>query len=114
MTIPTRLTPAAMAALPLPVGRLSVQAFDTGTIELRYYSPDTTDAQVPHTRDELYFVVAGRGSFVRGDTRISFAAGDVLFAAAGEVHRFEDFTPDFATWVLFYGEERAGLLHLKD
>lgn len=108
MTIPTRVTPAALAAQPLPAGRLSAQAFDTGAIELRYYAPRDTDVQVPHARDELYFVISGHGSFVRGDTRVSFAPGDVLFAAAFEAHRFEAFTPDFATWVLFYGEEQVG------
>ncbi|MGD9603825.1 MAG: cupin domain-containing protein [Gammaproteobacteria bacterium] len=106
MTIPTRLTPSDIAALPLPAGRLSVQAFDTGEIELRHYAPRDADPQTPHTRDELYFVISGRGTFVRGDESVAFGPGDVLFAAAGEVHRFEDFTPDFATWVLFYGPVR--------
>jgi mannose-6-phosphate isomerase-like protein (cupin superfamily) len=96
-----------MAALPLPAGRLSKQAFDTGTIELRFYAPQGTDQQVPHDRDELYFVVAGTGAFVCERERVPFAPGDVLFAAAGETHRFEDFTPDFATWVLFYGPARG-------
>jgi len=31
--------------------------------------------------------------------------GDLLFVPAGIVHRFEDFTDDFATWVMFYGPE---------
>jgi mannose-6-phosphate isomerase-like protein (cupin superfamily) len=106
MTVPTRLTPSDMAALPLPDGRLSRQAFDTGEIELRFYAPQGTDQQVPHQRDELYFVAAGSGTFVREGERVPFAPGDVLFAAAGELHRFESFTPDFATWVLFYGPAR--------
>ncbi|MGE3848699.1 MAG: cupin domain-containing protein [Gammaproteobacteria bacterium] len=105
--IPTRLTPAAMAALPLPAGRLSVQALDSGDVELRYYAPRGSDEQTPHARDELYFVIAGSGSFVRAGASASFAPGDVLFAAAGEVHRFEDFTADFATWVLFYGPDKT-------
>jgi hypothetical protein len=107
MPIPTRLTPLDMAALPLPAGRLSKQAFDSGAIELRYYAPEGSDQQVPHDRDELYFVAAGTGWFVREGERVAFAPGDVLFAAAGETHRFEDFTPDFATWVLFYGPARG-------
>lgn len=37
--------------------------------------------------------------------RQPFGPGDFLFAAAGEIHRFEDFTPDLAVWVLFYGPE---------
>jgi mannose-6-phosphate isomerase-like protein (cupin superfamily) len=101
--VPTRLTPADLAAAPLPPGRLSKQAFDTGEVELRYYSPHGQDSQVPHDRDELYFVASGSGVFERARELVPFAAGDVLFAAAGEAHRFVEFSPDFATWVLFYG-----------
>jgi len=50
-------------------------------------------------------VVQGEGIFVNGDTRRPFGPGDVLFAAAGEVHRFEEFTDDFYTWVIFYGPD---------
>jgi mannose-6-phosphate isomerase-like protein (cupin superfamily) len=37
--------------------------------------------------------------------RETFGPGDFLFAPAGVEHRFEDFSKDFATWVLFYGPE---------
>ncbi len=103
---PTRLTAQQMAALPLPAGRLSVQAFTKDDIELRYYAPQSSDQQVPHSRDEFYIVITGRGQFVRAGDAVAFSAGDVLFAAAGEAHRFEDYTPDFATWVVFFGPER--------
>jgi uncharacterized cupin superfamily protein len=103
MTIPTRLMPDDMAKAPLTPGRLSRLAFDTGEIELRYYAPQGEDKQVPHERDELYFVVRGSGAFLRGAQRVSCGAGDVLFAAAGEPHRFVDFSADFSVWVLFYG-----------
>jgi mannose-6-phosphate isomerase-like protein (cupin superfamily) len=46
-------------------------------------------------------VVSGRGEFVRGTTRASFAPGELLFVAAGEAHRFEHHTPDTAVWVIF-------------
>jgi mannose-6-phosphate isomerase-like protein (cupin superfamily) len=106
MTIPTRLTPDDMARAPLTPGRLSRLALDTGEIELRYYAPQGEDKQVPHERDELYFVVRGSGAFLRGAQRVSCGAGDVLFAAAGEPHRFVDFSADFSVWVLFYGAVR--------
>lgn len=107
MTAPTRYTPAHMAALPLPAGRLSVQAFETAEVELRYYAPRGADPQTPHDRDELYFVIAGSGRFVRAGTAVTFGPGDALFAAAGEDHRFEDFSDDFATWVVFYGTRKT-------
>ena len=59
--------------------------------------------QKPHARDEVYVVLAGSGTFVVGGERRPFGPGEVLFAAAGVEHRFEDFTADFATWVFFYG-----------
>jgi mannose-6-phosphate isomerase-like protein (cupin superfamily) len=76
-----------------------------GTMELRYYAPHGVDEQTPHTQDELYVVIQGSGSFVCGDRRTPFGAGDVLFAPAGATHRFEDFDATFAVWVIFYGPE---------
>lgn len=106
MTIRTRLRIADLASIPLPAGRLSKLAFEAGDVELRLYAPTGTDNQVPHDRDELYFVVHGSGTFVRERERTSFAPGDVLFAAAGEEHRFVEFSSDLTLWVLFYGPRR--------
>jgi mannose-6-phosphate isomerase-like protein (cupin superfamily) len=50
-------------------------------------------------------VVSGSGTFLHGETRVRFGPGDLLFVPAGVVHRFEEFSADFATWVLFYGPE---------
>jgi mannose-6-phosphate isomerase-like protein (cupin superfamily) len=88
---------------PLPPGRLSALLLQRGSMSLRWYAPKPTDPQTPHDQDELYIVVSGTGTFVRGDERVAFNPHDVLFAAAGESHRFEAFSPDFATWVVFYG-----------
>ena len=63
------------------------------------------DDQQPHSQDELYVVTGGSGTFVCGGERVAFGQGDVLFAAAGVEHRFEDFGDDFETWVVFYGAE---------
>jgi mannose-6-phosphate isomerase-like protein (cupin superfamily) len=106
MTIPTRLTAAELASAPLTPGRLSRLAFETGDIELRHYAPQAEDRQVPHDRDELYFVIAGTGVFQRASERVPFGPGDVLYAAAGEDHRFAQFSQDFSTWVLFYGPRK--------
>jgi mannose-6-phosphate isomerase-like protein (cupin superfamily) len=86
-------------------GRLSAQIFRHGTLELRWYAPRGVDAQVPHTRDEVYVVVSGSGRFRRGDQESAFGPGDALFVAAGIEHRFENFSDDFGCWVIFYGPE---------
>src|SRR5262249_37693293 len=91
--------------LPGPNGERSVALFEHGSLVVKVYAPRGTDPQQPHSRDEAYIVAHGTGEFVHGETRVSFEAGDFLFAAAGEPHRFENFTDDFAVWVLFYGPE---------
>ena len=35
--------------------------------------------------------------------RHRFSAGTAFFVPAGAVHRFENFLPDFSTWVVFWG-----------
>ena len=100
-----RATIEQAAALPIPEGQRSVEVLSHGTMVVKYYAPYGTDEQTPHTRDELYVVAQGSGTFVNGDSRHPFSAGDVLFVPAGKPHRFEDFTDDFGTWVIFYGPE---------
>jgi mannose-6-phosphate isomerase-like protein (cupin superfamily) len=90
-------------AAPIPEGARSSLLMRHGTMLLRYYAPTGKDAQTPHEQDELYIVVSGTGTFVNGADRTRFKPGDALFAAAGQVHCFENFSDDFATWVVFYG-----------
>jgi mannose-6-phosphate isomerase-like protein (cupin superfamily) len=92
-------------AIPTRDGKLYAELFRHGTLTVEIYAPKGTDLQQPHTRDELYIVVAGRGWFSVEGRRVEFGPGDALFAAAGEDHRFEDFTEDLLTWVVFYGPE---------
>jgi mannose-6-phosphate isomerase-like protein (cupin superfamily) len=91
--------------LPARGGKRFIEAFRHGSLEVEIYAPRGRDAQRPHTRDEVYFVLRGSGYYVNGGQRYAFRSGDVLFAAAGEEHRFEDFGEDFFTWVMFYGPE---------
>jgi uncharacterized protein YjlB len=74
-------------------------------MRLGLYAPRSDDSQTPHRQDELYVVASGSGEFVSAGQRTSFEAGDVLFAPAGVEHRFEHFSNDFATWVVFYGPQ---------
>ena len=74
-----------------------------GSLVVEIYKPDKIDLQTPHTRNEIYVVISGTGWFVNGDVRHRFEVGQVLFVPAGIEHRFEEFTDDFSTWVMFYG-----------
>ena len=82
-----------------------VKVLEHGSMEVEIYVPEGKDLQQPHSRDELYVVISGHGTFVNGDVSHSFQPGDVLFVPAGVSHRFEDFSEDFRTWVVFYGPE---------
>ncbi len=98
--------PVARAAETAPEpGRISALITARGRMQLRWYAPRGTDAQTPHTQDEIYVVVTGSGWFRRDDTRTPFGPGDAIFVPAGEAHRFEDFTEDLGVWVIFYGPE---------
>lgn len=100
-----RLTPAAGLQRLEASGREFIELFRHGSLVVELYRPDGTDRQEPHSRDEVYVVISGTGEFVLGERRQPFQAGEVLFVPAGALHRFENFTPDFATWVFFYGPE---------
>jgi mannose-6-phosphate isomerase-like protein (cupin superfamily) len=80
-----------------------------GTLDVVLGLPLPPNVQSPHTQDELYFVVRGRGVLVCDDTRSSFEPGDILFVAAGTEHHYEDFTEDLALWRVFYGPEGGEL-----
>jgi mannose-6-phosphate isomerase-like protein (cupin superfamily) len=95
----------AQNAIPTRDGKLYAELFRHGTLAVEIYAPKGTDLQQPHTRDELYIVATGSGSFFVEGQRMHFGPGDALFAAAGEVHRFEDLTEDLLVWVVFYGPE---------
>ena len=101
-----RLTPTeALGQLADAKGAEFVELSSHGTLTVEIYKPLGTDRQRPHSRDEVYVVISGRGQFVNGTARHPFEPGEVLFVPAGTEHRFEDFTDDFATWVFFYGPE---------
>lgn len=95
----------ALGRLPGPQGERFAEVFRHGTLEVEIFAPRGEDTQQPHSRDEVYVVVQGSGTFLIDDERLKFEVGDFLFAPAGVVHRFIEFTDDLTVWVLFYGPE---------
>ena len=91
----------AVARLSGPAGERFATVIEHGTLTVEIYAPRGTDPQKPHTRDEVYVVMSGSGSFVNGPDRHRFGPGDVLFVPAGAAHRFEEFTDDLALWAMF-------------
>lgn len=90
-----------------PQGTPFIRALSHGSMSVELYVPSTSglgrDIQQPHAQDELYVVQRGTASFWLEDASVDVQTGDVLFVPAGAEHRFEHFSEDFATWVVFYG-----------
>jgi quercetin dioxygenase-like cupin family protein len=59
------------------------------------------DPQQPHTEDEVYYVVSGRGSIqVEGQSR-DVMAGSVVYVKAGDEHRFHGIAEELVILVFF-------------
>jgi hypothetical protein len=95
----------ALASGEPPPGNLAIPIFAHGSLEAELYAPLGSDRQRPHSRDEVYVVARGEGLFFDGSAKHSVRSGSFVFVPAGHEHRFEQFTPDFAVWVFFYGQE---------
>ena len=91
--------------LPTPDGKHFITGMAHGTMSVELYQPDKIDPQMPHEQDELYVILRGSGTFFVNGERMPFKPNDVLFVPAGIEHRFENFSDDFMTWVIFYGEK---------
>jgi mannose-6-phosphate isomerase-like protein (cupin superfamily) len=102
---PPPVSLAAALALPRTPGRSS-EMFVDGDLEVRFAARPTNGPQVPHQRDELYFVASGSGHYRVEETVTAVGPGDVLFCAAHAAHGFEDISEDFSVWVLFYGQQK--------
>lgn len=83
---------------------LSVPDLSVGTYSLPAGSVDT---QEPHTEDEIYVVVSGRGTLWTPGGSAAATPGAVLFVPAGEEHRFVDVVEDLTLLVVFGPAEYA-------
>lgn len=60
-----------------------------------------TDPQSPHTEDELYYVVAGRGVVSVGEETRPVVPGSLVFVPARVTHRFHEIAERLELLVLF-------------
>ncbi len=83
-----------------------VQVMKDGNMKTEYFAPKHLDRQQPHNQGELYIIISGEAEFLREYETSKCRQGDVIFVPAKMEHKFMNFSEDFATWVIFYGEER--------
>ena len=77
---------------------LSVPTLSTGIYAL---PQEAVDTQRPHTEDEVYYVISGRGVIsVAGEDR-PVEPGSVVFVGAAVEHRFHSITEELTIFVVF-------------
>ena len=67
--------------------------------------PAAPTATYPQGAPFATMLAGGTGRIDINGQKFDAAAGDAFFVAAGVAHRFESFSDDFVTWVVFYGPE---------
>ena len=88
-----------------PDGAPFVRMMAGGSMSVEVFTPQGVDLQQPHSQDELYFIHSGTAQIIINDQCFDAAPGDAFFVAAGVAHKFETFSSNFVTWVVFYGPQ---------
>jgi mannose-6-phosphate isomerase-like protein (cupin superfamily) len=71
------------------------------SVGLYVLAPGQPDLQRPHTEDEVYYVISGRGRITVGDEVRDVQTGSIVFVATGVPHRFHDVTEELQLLVAF-------------
>ncbi len=77
---------------------LRVPALSAGLYML---SAGAIDTQEPHTEDEVYYVISGRGLIQVGSENRPVEAGTLVYVKANVEHRFHSITEDLRLLVIF-------------
>jgi quercetin dioxygenase-like cupin family protein len=59
------------------------------------------DPQLPHSEDEVYYIVSGRATLRVGDEEQEVGPGALVFVAANVEHRFHSISEDLSVLVFF-------------
>ena len=77
------------------------------SVGLYVLAAGATDPQVPHTEDEIYYIVSGAATIeVDGENRPA-SAGSVIYVGAHIEHRFHAITEDLSVIVVFAPPRRS-------
>ena len=83
--------------------QLFLEFLNVGTLSAGIYelAVGTDDPQRPHTEDEIYYVLDGRGQIrVDGEDR-TLSPGSIIFVGSGIEHRFHSILEQLTLLVVF-------------
>lgn len=69
-----------------------------------------TDPQSPHTEDEVYYVMSGRGKILVADENRNVQVGSVVYVAKNVAHRFHSIEEELTLLVFFAPAEYSNKL----
>ncbi len=81
---------------------LKVRNLEAGVIVLH---PNETATQEPHSDDELYYVIKGKGWMQMGKKKVRVEEGSIIFIPAGMEHRFYGNDVDLVVLYMFAAKE---------
>jgi mannose-6-phosphate isomerase-like protein (cupin superfamily) len=79
---------------------LNTKGIDAGILKLH---PHQKDTQVPHSIDEVYFVIEGNGFIEINNTTYKVRKGTIIFVPAESKHRFYGNDQDLVVLYVFGG-----------
>jgi mannose-6-phosphate isomerase-like protein (cupin superfamily) len=82
-------------------GYVDFLASDKLSVGLAVWPRGATDHQRPHSEDEVYYVVEGRGTIRVADEDRLVQPGSLIFVRAGIEHRFHDIEDDLRVLVFW-------------
>lgn len=65
------------------------------------------DPQQPHSEDEVYYIISGRGQITVGKETQAVQPGSIVFVAAHVPHKFHTITEDLKILVFFAPPETS-------
>lgn len=92
-----------LAAQQAQTGKLYLEFLRVPALSVGLYMlpADGTDPQQPHSEDEVYYVVSGKGMIRVGDEDRAVQAGSVVYVATRVEHRFHSITEAMQILVFF-------------
>ena len=83
--------------------QLFLEFLNVGTLSAGIYelAVGTVDPQKPHTEDEIYYVLEGRGQVRVGEENRTRVLGSIVFVEAGVEHRFHSIVERLTLLVMF-------------
>ena len=92
-------------------GYVDFLASEKLSVGLAVWPAGSTDRQRPHSEDEVYYVISGRGVIRVADEDRPVKPGSLVFVAAGVEHRFHDIEDELRVLVFWAPPHNAARHH---